>query len=203
MKRTQPSIAKNRQRGFSLIELVAAFMVFAIGAGALMQMLASSMRNVQHSGAYTMAALWAESKLDVVGVGEPIEPGTTNGRFDDVYSWQLDIQLVDPTGIEPPPQQPVMGAGQLGMQMPEGMQQRMTTNAGNPGALQVSPFDIYQVDLTVTWGPRGGTQRSARFSTLRAMNPDPTTQQGADPNMPPGTGRPNGAGAQNGGAVRR
>ena len=66
--------------------MVAAFLVFAIGIGILMQVLATSMHSTRQSSDYTMAALWAQSKLDVVGVGAPIEPGSTNGRFDDTYA---------------------------------------------------------------------------------------------------------------------
>lgn len=177
VKRKRAPIAMHRQSGFSLIEMVAAFLVFAIGIGILMQILATSMHNTRQSSDYTMAALWAQSKLDVVGVGEPIEPGSTNGRFDDDYSWQLDIQQIDPTSVEPPPQQYVMGSNSL-QQQNQG-DPRMTAGAGNPGALQVAPFDLYQVDLTVSWGGRfGSSQHSARFSTLRTMNPDPNSPQG-------------------------
>jgi general secretion pathway protein I len=188
VKRARTSLPRHRQAGFSLIEMVAAFLVFAIGIGVLMQVLATSMHNTRTSSSYTMAALWAESKLDVVGVGEPIEAGSSSGRFDDDYSWQLDIQQVDPTSVEPPPQA-AMNPG-----MPNGMQPPVTANAGNASALQVSPFDIYQIDLTVFWGGRSGSaQHSARFSTLRAMNPDPNQQQGVSVGIPGSATRPGGA----------
>jgi general secretion pathway protein I len=180
MKRSRAFIAPSRQAGFSLIEMVAAFLVFAIGIGVLMQILATSMHNTRSSSDYTMAALWAQSKLDVVGVGAPIEEGSWNGRFDDNYSWALEVHQVDPTSVEPPPQ---AAAGSNTIADP-GMQQRMTTTAGNAGAIQVSPFDIYQLDLTVFWGGRyGSAQKSAHFSTLRAMNPDPNSQMGAPGNV--------------------
>jgi general secretion pathway protein I len=186
VKRTRTPIASHRQAGFSLIEMVAAFLVFAIGMGVMMQILATSMHNTRQSSAYTMAALWAQSKLDVVGVGTPIEPGSSNGSFDDDYSWQLDVQQVDPQSVEPPPQQYAMGANAAQNQGG----QRMTAGAGNPGALQVAPFDLYQIDLTVFWGGRYGSgQHSARFSTLRTMNPDPNNAQGMG--LPSARARPN------------
>ena len=170
VKRKHASITARRQAGFSLIEMVAAFLVFAIGIGVLMQVLASSMHSTRTSSDYTMAALWAESKLDVVGVGAQIEPGITSGRFDDTYGWQLDIEQIDPQSVEPPP----LVASAMGSAQNPGLQQRVTSSAGNAGALQVAPFDLYQLDLTVFWGGRfGSVQHSARFSTLRAMNPDP------------------------------
>ena len=187
MKRTHVTFARHSQSGFSLIEMVAAFLVFAIAMGVLMEILASSVHSTRASNAYTMAALWAESKLDTIGVGAPIEAGSTNGRFDDSYSWQLDIQLIDPASVEPPPQQYATGGGDA-MQS-SGMQQRMTTSAGNAGAIQVAPFDLFQIDLTVFWGGRyGSSQKSAHFSTLRAMNPDPNTQQGTNPANPGAAG---------------
>src|SRR5690606_5359139 len=143
-----PPMNSRRARGFSLIEMVAAFLVFAIGMGVLMQVLAGSMRNTRQSSDYTMAALWAQSKLDVVGVGEPIEAGRSNGRFDDKFGWELDNQEVDPASIEPPPQVTV-AAGNQGM---AGAQQNAVSiaNAGLGGGLQMQqPFQLYQVELTV------------------------------------------------------
>jgi general secretion pathway protein I len=165
-----PPPDRRRMRGFSLIEMVAAFLVFAIGIGVLMQILATSMRNTRQSSDYTMAALWAESKLDGIGVGEPVEAGRSSGRFDRTYSWELDVQQVDPAAIEPPPQQQ---AGAVGV-----------AQAGLGGGIEVMPFELYQVDLTVLWGGNGGRVRSAHFSTLRAVNPDPNNPQAGGPGRP-------------------
>ena len=161
-------------RGFSLVEMVAAFLVFAIAMGVLMQILTTSIRNTRESSAYTMAALYAQSKLDTVGVGMPIEAGRTSGRFDDVYGWDLDIQQVDPSSVEPAPQQTV-AAGNINTQAANGRApQTSVANAGNGGGAQVTPFDLYQLDLTVSWGGRyGSNMHTAHFGTLRAVNPDP------------------------------
>lgn len=183
-------------RGFSLIEMVAAFLVFAIGMGVLMQILSTSMQTTRKSSDYTMAALWAQSKLDTVGIGEHIEEGRSSGRFDDTYSWELTIQKVDPASVEPPPQAaPVpQASGQNGQgQNGQGQGGRVSAaNAGLGGGLQVNPFDLYQVDLTVQWGPRG-RPRMAHFGTLRASNPDPNDINGAQsanqPTMGVGTTR--------------
>lgn len=166
MKRNLPTAA-HRARGFTLIELIAAFLVFAIAIGLLMQVLSSAMRQVRQSADYTMAALWAQSKLDSVGVGERVEAGRSNGRFDDVYSWDLNIQQVDPSAVEPPPQ---LGA---------------TVSAADAGlgeGIEIAPFDLYQVDLTVSWeSGNGRPPRTAHFGTLRAVNPEPEQGDGAQP----------------------
>jgi general secretion pathway protein I len=154
-------------RGFTLIEMIAAFLVFAISIGLLMQVLAGSMRNARQSSDYTMAALWAQSKLDGIGVVERVEEGHSNGRFDDTYAWNLDVKNIDPHDVEPPPQ--ALAAGRAGTAPAT----TSGADAGLGGGIEVQPFDLYQVDLVVTWGGGIGKQpRSAHFGTLRAVNPD-------------------------------
>ncbi|MBL8299549.1 MAG: prepilin-type N-terminal cleavage/methylation domain-containing protein [Rhodanobacteraceae bacterium] len=130
-----------RQRGFSLIELVAAFVVFALGFAVLMGILSASIRNTRLAAEYTQAALWAQSRLDVVGIDEKLEAGRKSGRFDDQYRWELDIQK-----YEPPP------AANAAPQ-PEGFQN----------------IELFRVDLEVFWGERRNP-RSAHFVSLRSAN---------------------------------
>ena len=168
MKRNLPAAAR-RARGFTLIELIAAFLVFALAIGLLMQVLTSAMRQVRQSSDYTMAALWAQSKLDGVGVGERIEPGRSNGRFDDIYSWDLHVQQVDPSAVEPPPQPGAMVSA---------------ADAGLGEGIEIAPFDLYQVDLVVSWeSGNGRPPRTAHFGTLRAVNPEAGQGDGAQPSM--------------------
>jgi general secretion pathway protein I len=189
----QPVPNRARMRGFSLIEMVAAFLVFALGVGVLMQILTESMHSARKSSEYTMAALWAQSKLDTVGVGERIEEGSSNGEFDDNYSWTLEIQQVDPASVEPPPQQAMQPASANGRNQQQGPDGNYVAagEAGLGGGIDVSPFDLYQVDLTVSWGGRSG-QRShnAHFGTLRAANPETENGTGmTNPLRNPGGGR--------------
>ena len=131
-----------RQRGFSLIEMVAAFVVFALGFGVLMGILTASIRNTRLAADYTQAALWAQTKLDVVGIGEKLEPGRKSGRFDDAFRWELEISKYEP----PDP-----------------------TSAANVESFQ--GIDMFRVDLEVLWGERRNP-RSAHFVTLRSANAD-------------------------------
>lgn len=87
--------APRRARGFTLIELVTAFVVFALAFGVLMEIATSSMRAARRSAAYTQAALLAQSRLDVVGVGEPLRDGRDNGRFNPDYDWELDVRKIE------------------------------------------------------------------------------------------------------------
>jgi general secretion pathway protein I len=85
-----------RARGFTLIELVTAFVVFALAFGVLMEIATSSMRAARRSAAYTQAALLAQSQLDAVGIGEPLRDGRDNGRYNADYDWELDIRKTEP-----------------------------------------------------------------------------------------------------------
>jgi general secretion pathway protein I len=130
-----------RQSGFSLIELVAAFVVFALSFGVLMGILSASIRNTRLAAEYTQAALWAQSQMDVIGVGEKLEPGHKSGRFDDQFRWELDIAK-----YEPPP----------------------AANA-SPSPESFQSIDMFRVDLEVLWGERRNP-RSAHFVSLRSAN---------------------------------
>ncbi len=89
--------------GFTLIEVMAAFAVFALLFGVVLQVLSTSMTNTRRAGDYTQAALWAQSRLDVLGLDELLEPGETSGQFDDRYNWYQRVEEVmafDDTGID-------------------------------------------------------------------------------------------------------
>lgn len=111
-----------RQRAFTLIEILAAFVVFALAFGAVMQALSGSIRNTVQSRGYTQAALMARSKMDALGVTEPIRPGGDRGELAEGYRYDLEIREWEP------PEDP-----------------------GPDGNLQPEVV-MYRVDMTVEWG---------------------------------------------------
>jgi general secretion pathway protein I len=138
-----------RQRGFTLVEMVAAFVIFALGFGILMEILTGALHTTRQSAEYTQAGLYAQSLLDAQGIGEPLKEGGSSGQFDDKYRWQLNIVKFQP--------QPIAS----------------TTAPGNPGPpiLQSQGgIELFQLELIVTWGTEYLTH-NARFATLRAMGP--------------------------------
>jgi general secretion pathway protein I len=153
--RMLPSFHKSG--GFTLIELVAAFVIFAIGFGVLLQILSTCLHTTAQAADYTRAALWAQSLLDVQGVGEPLQDGDFSGAFDDKYRWHLQVGQIPPQDIAP-----VASAAPV---------------AGNANAapVQTTPIapsiDLYKLQLDVTWGSIY-LQHDARFVTLRAQNAD-------------------------------
>jgi general secretion pathway protein I len=155
--RRPPYHVPPRQQGFTLVELVAAFVIFALGFGVLLQILSTCLHMTTQSSDYTRVALWAQSLLDTQGVGDPLQEGSYSGKFDERYSWQLNVQKLPPPEDEP---QAVQAAG--------------NTNTAPVQVTQVAPnsIDLYQLELIVSWGGYYLTH-NARFVTLRAQNADP------------------------------
>lgn len=83
---------RRRQRGYSLIEIVAAFVVLALGMSLAMQSVAGSVRQARIAAERTEAALLAQSLLDAAGVGERLQEGETEGNWDDRYDWTLRVE---------------------------------------------------------------------------------------------------------------
>lgn len=168
MKLPRPS------RGFTLIEMIAAFVIFAIAVGALMQILTMSMNNARRSADETRAALWAQSMLDNVGVGERVEAGSSHGEFDDKYHWEMQIEQIDPELIVADVTQPAAGIGNNGSAIAaqaQGFQQSGQAVFGVP------QIDLFHVALTVVWGDND-RERTAEFTTLRTATSDATKSQG-------------------------
>lgn len=109
-RRRQSAPPRGREGGFTLIEIMAAFMVFALLFGVTLQILSTSVGNTRLSGEYTQAALWAQSKLDGLGLEQMIEPGVTQGSFNDAYDWTLEInetEVVDERGLDAQDELPI------------------------------------------------------------------------------------------------
>ena len=98
------ALPRRQQRGFTLIEVMAAFAIFALLFGLTLQILSTSMSNTRRAGDFTQAALWAQSILDVAGLEDMLEPGNTRGRFDERFSWTLEVrehEVFDDRGLDP------------------------------------------------------------------------------------------------------
>lgn len=146
-----------RQQGFTLVELVAAFVIFALGFGVLLQILSTCLHTTAQSTDYTRVALWAQSLLDTQGVGEPLKEGGYSGKFDERYRWQLMVRK-----IAAPDDQPAQGVATAG-----------NANAPQVDVTSIGPnnIDLYQLELVVSWGGYYLTH-NARFVTLRSQSVD-------------------------------
>ena len=131
-----------RQRGYTLIEVIVAFALLAAALTLLLGTLSGAARQVRGAADAGRAALYAQSLMAQVGVGEPLKPGTRDGEFEDGrYRWSLDIRRwSDPA--------------------------RPANALNDPAAPQ-----LLEVRLGIEWGDGGPSQRLL-LRTLRLAMPN-------------------------------
>ena len=129
-----------RSRGFTLLELLLAFVVFALGFTTVLEILSGSMRNTVRARHYTEAALTAQSLMDLVGLEMPLVEGFTANGESGEYEWELDIYNYANSG----------------------------ENMHSVELAELTSIELLQVDLLISWGkpPR---EQSWRFSTVRSV----------------------------------
>lgn len=128
-----------KTRGFTLLEVMLAFVIFALSFATVLEIMAGSMRSARRAGDDTEVALFAESIIDLVGTEIPIEEGEFNGKGMDRYRWQLGIYLYEST----------------------------EEDSATVELAELSGIDLYWVVLDIDWDV-GQRQRELHFSTLRS-----------------------------------
>ena len=91
MKRRGGIRTARRSGGFTLLELLLAFMVFALSFATVLEIISGSMRNSIRARHFTEAAMTAQSIMDQVGVTIPLEAGQRYGGEEGAYRWDLEI----------------------------------------------------------------------------------------------------------------
>ena len=85
-------IRSSRIGGFTLIEILVAFVITAMGLGALYGLASTGLATEGATSRYSRALLIAQSALDDVGVETALIPGTSTRRVDDVYRQETVIR---------------------------------------------------------------------------------------------------------------
>lgn len=83
-------------RGFTLLEALLALSIFALSFALVLDSLGRGLRNARTAADLTQAALWAQNLLDSLGVTEKLEPGSSSGRFDARFRYDLRIDKYEP-----------------------------------------------------------------------------------------------------------
>jgi len=139
LHRSQPQ-ARGNSSGFTLLEVLLAFVVFALSFAAVLEILAGSMRSTTRARTYSEATLLAQSLVDMVGTDIPLIEGSVAGDAPGGYSWSLLISPYEP----------------------------QFENDRSLELAEVSGTLLYWIDLDVEWGqePRS---RQVHFSTVRSI----------------------------------
>ena len=81
---------KRTSAGFTLLEVLVAFVILALTLGVILRIFSGGLRNAALAGDYSHAMLLAESRLAELRV-QPLE-GETRGEFDGKYRWRSMIR---------------------------------------------------------------------------------------------------------------
>ena len=120
---------RRRNAGFSLIEVLAAFVILALVATALFRVFSGSLRNASAADEWSRALLLAESQLDLAASVQPLKETTENGT--DVtgsMQWETRVVAYSPPDTSPELEQ---AAQLLGTRL-----FRVTTDVKFPGVVK-------------------------------------------------------------------
>ncbi len=127
-----------RAGGFTLLEVLLAFVIFALSFATVMEIVAASTRSTVRARDYSEAALLAQSVMEAVGTELPLEAGSYAGETDDGFTWAVEI--TDFEGLE--------------------------EDSRTLELAEANGTRLYWVDLTLAWGD-GFRERQATFTTVR------------------------------------
>jgi general secretion pathway protein I len=131
-----------RADGFSLIEVLAAFVVLALVGTALFRLFSGALANVSLADEYSRATLFAESRIAAMGVESTLREGTDQGTSDDNrYTWSSRVEAYKP----PPEARP-----QLDL------------------APDTSPLRLWRLVVEVRWPGNMGNERTIALTTVKA-----------------------------------
>ena len=150
LKTGSPIKTRQRSGGFTLLEVMLAFVIFALSFATVLEIMAGSMRSVSRASDDTEVALLARSLMDLVGTEIPVEEGEYSDKGMDRYNWQMSISLYDAGGEA----EAVGESDMVGLST-----QELADNSG---------IELYRVDLYLDW-ETGRRQRELHFSTIRSV----------------------------------
>jgi len=88
-----------RERGFSLVEMLAALIIFALGVMAVLEVITASVRSTTATVGYTQAVFLAQQRIEETLATEALAPMTDSGNFGEAYprhAWKREVEELDP-----------------------------------------------------------------------------------------------------------
>lgn len=127
---------RRRDAGFTLIEVVVAFVLLSLVLMTSFEVFTGGMRRAADLEDYSRALLIAQSRLTAAGTEEQFKEGEAQGQSDDQrYRWTTIIRRTD-----------------------EG--------APAEGQPNNNPYQLFRVDVKVSWAGADSRDRSLTLSTL-------------------------------------
>ncbi len=88
----RPGEGYGRQRGFTLLEVLVAFVILALSLGVILQIFSLTMRTTDSASARQQALLLAESRLAELSTLNELRSGRDSGRIDERFDWSSRVE---------------------------------------------------------------------------------------------------------------
>jgi general secretion pathway protein I len=85
-----------RNGGYTLIEVLVAFVILAMALAVLLRIFSGGLHNVSASSDYGLAILVAEAQLSSAGVTDTLVPGETHGDAGEKFRWTRIVRSYVP-----------------------------------------------------------------------------------------------------------
>ena len=149
MRRLPPAIGRRRASrrgiaraagGFSLLEVLVAFVILSLVATALFGLFSGALNNATAADGYSRAVLIAESVLAEAAAAQPLRAGEAQGALDDGrITWRTSVAPYDPPDV----------------------------NADLARMSDAMPTRLYRVSAEVTFAGPSGAMRTFALATTR------------------------------------
>jgi general secretion pathway protein I len=137
---------RRAEAGFSLLEVLVAFMIVALVVTALFQLFGAALRNASGAGDWTRALLVAQSRLELAAATQPLrETSDAGAETDGRIAWRAHV-----TPYVPPDPNPDLEQASASM-----------------------PTRLYRIDVDVTFPGEDGKPRTISLSTVRIGQRNP------------------------------
>jgi type II secretory pathway pseudopilin PulG len=107
-------IRRGGERGFALLEILVAFVILALGLGAISTGVVVAMRSDARTQVNRTALRVAQSRLEAAGISEALAPGYREGLVANKFRWRQTVtELRLASDTRPPQARPAPANGAL------------------------------------------------------------------------------------------
>lgn len=140
----------NKQRGFSLLEILIAFSILALSLGILLKIFSAGVNNAAVAEDYTAAVQIAESLMAKTGVEMPFQAGQSSGLENEKYHWLVEVSPFEFN--------------------PEKVDATAITSNTEKGDTTAITAVLFKVKVIVSWGDDTADDRQIELTTLKLIN---------------------------------
>ncbi len=145
-RRRGSDASRTRACGFSLLEVLVAFVILSLVATAVFRLFSGALGNASAADDYSRAVLVTESVLAEAAAAQPLREATQSGTADDGrIAWTTRVAPYTPPDVSPDLE----------------------------GAAETMPIQLYRITAESTFAAPSGGQRSFALATTRIVQRTP------------------------------